>query len=239
MAEKHRTVSRVIHILELVARQRNGVSLTQLCRDLDAPRSSVHGFVQGLVSEGYLMDARDGAGYVLGVGAHTLLASSSGSLIEILRPVTEVLHRELNETVTLAVPVGRDIAYVYAKQSSHPVTYSPQLHTRRHPWPTSTGKVFLAFGAVGSDWSRRDIEQELGPGALDELDTVRDQGYGLNVGESVTDVAAVAVGVAIDHRLVAALSIGGPRARIEPQLHTSAVRAHQELSRNGLSTIHP
>lgn len=239
MAEKHRTVSRVIHILELVARQRSGVSLTQLCRDLDAPRSSVHGFVQGLVSEGYLMDSRTGGGYVLGVGAHTLLASSSASLIEILRPVTEALHRELNETVTIAVPVGRDIAYVYAKQPDHPITYSPLLHTRRHPWPTSTGKVFLAYGAVGSNWNSVDIERELGQVALDELGTVREQGYGLNIGESVTDVAAVAIGVAIDHRLVAALSIGGPRARIEPHLHDSAVLAHQELTRNGLSSVEP
>lgn len=221
----------------MVARRQNGVSLTELCRELDAPRSSVHGFVQGLVSEGYLMDSEPSGGYVLGVGAHTLLASTSASLVEIVRPITEVLHRELNETVTLAVPVGRDIAYVSTKRSDHPITYSPLLHTRRHPWPTSTGKVFLAFDAVGSNWAPTDIEQELGPAAQDELSAVRDQGYALNMGESVTDVAAVAVGVEIDNRLVAALSIGGPRARIQPHLHRSALLAHQELARNGMSTV--
>lgn len=235
MAEKHRTVNRVIRILEIVARQRSGVSLAQLCRELDAPRSSVHGFVQGLISEGYLMDSGT-EGYVLGVGAHTFLASTSASLVEILRPTTEALHRQLNETVTLAVPVGRDIAYVATRRAEHPITYSPLLHTRRHPWPTSTGKIFLAFNAAGSDWTPADIASQLGSQAEEELLAVRSQGYALNTGESVTDVAAVAVGVEVGHRLVAALSIAGPRARIEPHLHRAALLARDELARNGLTT---
>lgn len=235
MAEKHRTVSRVIRILERAAREHQGVTLNQLCRELDAPRSSVHGFVQGLVSEGYLMDSHTG-GYVLGVGAHTLLASTSSSLVEIVHPVAETLHSQLNETITLAVPVGHDIAYVYTKHAQQPITYSPLMHTRRHPWPTSAGKIFLAFNAAGCEWTPDDIAGRLGAEAQDELETVRSQGFALNMGESVTDVAAVAVGVEIGQRLVAALSIGGPRARIEPHLHTAAALAHQELARSGLSS---
>ncbi|WP_237740692.1 IclR family transcriptional regulator [Crystallibacter crystallopoietes] len=237
MTEGHRTVSRVIRILETVARRRDGVTLMELCQDLNAPRSSVHGFVRGLVAEGYLEERDGSGGYVLGVGAHTLLASSSTSLLEIVRPVMRELRDRLTETVTLSVPVGRDIAYVSSFQPDHPITYSPRLHTRRHPWPTSTGKIFMAFGAFGSGWTSADIHRELGPEAVNEVANVLENGFATNIGESVTDVAAVAVGVEISGRMVAALSIGGPRARIEPRLMDAAGLAHELLVLKGLSSL--
>lgn len=237
MTEGHRTVSRVVRILEVVARRHDGVTLLELCRELDAPRSSVHGFVRGLVVEGYLEERDGSGGYVLGVGAHTLLASSGTSLLEIVRPVMRELRDRLTETVTLSVPVGRDISYVSSIQPAHPITYSPRLHTRRHPWPTSTGKIFLAFGAFGGEWTSGDIQRELGHGAVNEVAQVLKHGFATNIGESVTDVAAVAVGVEVSGRMVAALSIGGPRARIERRLTDAAKMANELLVLKGLSSL--
>ena len=54
MVEKHRTVSRVIGILEFVVRSPNGATLSEIAGHLDAPKSSVYGFVRGLEAEGYL-----------------------------------------------------------------------------------------------------------------------------------------------------------------------------------------
>lgn len=235
MTEGHRTVSRVVKILEAVARRRDGITLVDICEEVGAPRSSVYGFVRGLLVEGYLEESESNGGYVLGVGAHTLLASSSTSLVEIVLPVMRELRDSLNETVTLAIPVGKEIAYVNSIQPDHPITYSPLLHVRRYPWPTSAGKVFLAFNAFGKFWTRADVERELGVQALREITAVSESGFATNIGESVTDVAAVAVGVEISERMVAALSVGGPRARIEPRLEEAAALANALLVRKGLS----
>ena len=71
MAAEHRTVTRVLEILETVARAHDPVTITQLSRALGAPKSSLHGLVGGLLQRGYLRDA-DG-GYRMGAGAHALL----------------------------------------------------------------------------------------------------------------------------------------------------------------------
>src|SRR5207253_3093832 len=49
----HRTVDRVTRILELVA-SHPALTASQLARALDAPKSSVHGFIDGLLANGWL-----------------------------------------------------------------------------------------------------------------------------------------------------------------------------------------
>ena len=73
-AKAHRTVSRVTTILELAAANRSGVRLTELATALDAPRSSVHGLVKGLVATGYLRE--EGGTYRIGPAINSLLAAA-------------------------------------------------------------------------------------------------------------------------------------------------------------------
>lgn len=87
MAAEHRTVTRVLEILETVARAHDPVTLTQLSRALGAPKSSLHGLVGGLLQRGYLRDA-DG-GYRMGAGAHALLQPAGTSLPLLLGPACE------------------------------------------------------------------------------------------------------------------------------------------------------
>lgn len=234
MVEKHRTVSRVVKILETAARNEKGTTLTEFCTELDAPFSSVHGLVMGLIAEGYLDSSERRGGYVLGLGAHTLLASTSMSLLELVRPVMAELRETLNETITLAVPVGSTVSYVYSLPSHCPIGYNPPLRTRRRPWPSSAGKLFLAHDVV------RDPDLEKAPAkekdlAQEELSTIKRTGVSYNIGLTVTDVAAAAVGIFVDGKVKAALTIGGPKARIEERLPDASALAIQILQREGLS----
>lgn len=236
MADRHRTVSRVIGILEQVAGSAGGVGLPELARHLGAPRSTVYTFVRGLIAEGYLAEGSEG-GYGLGPGAHTLLASQSTSLVELLTPVMSSLGEEIKETMTLAVPVGNELTYVHTVPAEHAVAYVPAMHSRRHLWPTSAGKIFLAYHPVGLNLREvlRDLEGE-GQNAQSELEAVRDSGFATNIGETVTDVAAVAVGVQISGWVVGAISAGGPRARIETRLTEAADLTAQLLVEYGLGS---
>jgi DNA-binding IclR family transcriptional regulator len=53
--QNHRTVDRVTRILEQVV-YNPGMTFAELARALDAPKSSVHGFVQGLLANGWLYE---------------------------------------------------------------------------------------------------------------------------------------------------------------------------------------
>ena len=62
MPQNHRTVDRVTRILEEVV-YRPGMTFGDLSHTVDAPKSSVHGFVSGLLAQGWLHEA-DGRFYL-------------------------------------------------------------------------------------------------------------------------------------------------------------------------------
>lgn len=237
MVGRHRTVSRVVGILEQVVRSEHGATLQELVEELRSPRSSIYDFVRGLVDEGYLVEAPGGGRYVLGLGAHALLASRSNPVVELVEPVMRELGRRTQETVTLAVPVGSELSYVHSVPSEHPIAYSPDLRKRRSFWPSSSGKIFLAYDALGAE-----VTDALGlmdvPGELvdAEIALTTRRGYATNIGESVTDVAAAAVGIRVAGNVVAALSVGGPRARVEERLEQAVGWASRLLVDHGLGT---
>lgn len=217
-AQGHRTVSRVVGILEHVAARPAGARLGDLAEALGAPRSSVHGFVRGLVAEGYLAEGPERQTYRLGWGAHALLLSQESSLVEATRAVREELLALFDETVTLAVRVGDSVVYLESLTPSHPVCYRAPTRVRRPMWPTSAGKVFLARAPDDVERVlRADAPTAARAEVVAELGEVGERGYARNVGESLTDVAAVAVPLPTGG-LPAAVSIAGPVARIRDGL---------------------
>jgi DNA-binding IclR family transcriptional regulator len=71
--QNHRTVDRVTHILEQIV-YKPGMTFAELARALDAPKSSVHGFLGGLLAKGWLYEAD--RRYYLGPAVYGLTMAS-------------------------------------------------------------------------------------------------------------------------------------------------------------------
>lgn len=226
-------MSRVVGILEVVARARRPVPLSVLAAQLDAPKSSLHGLVGGLLHRGYLSEI-DG-GYRLGAGAHALLAPAGSSLPLLLGESCAEIAVRTGETVTLATRVGdRSVVYVHSEPSAFEVCYRPRLRERRPILPTSAGKLFLAHDddrdsvlALADEDHRRRF--------LTEIDSIRASGMAFNRGETVSDLGAVAVGVYEDDRLTAGITIAGPLTRVAERLEYFGGLAQEVLTADGFS----
>lgn len=235
LAQGHRTVGRVARILEAAAVDPEGVRLTSLAKELDAPKSSIHGLLHGLVSVGYL-DERHGR-FTIGPALHTLLGvSERPTLVERAHDTMVRLRDELKETVVLGHRMGDSIIYLSAVESRQLIKYSAQLNQRRPVYPTSMGKLYLA--ELDEPELRRYLEAHLTSRkqmrtALAELVEVRRAGVSVNHDETIVGLFGSAAGVREHGELVACLSIVGPTDRMAPQTKriAKAVRsAAQELS---------
>lgn len=234
MVEKHRTVSRVVGILEFVVRSPNGATLSEIAGHLEAPKSSVYGFVRGLEAEGYLKENEAGH-FVFGLGAHTLLASQATSLVEIAAPVMNTIGSKLGETITLAVFLDHELTYVHSVPSNQRIGYNPEMHTRRPLWPTSAGKILLAASEIPELKARLVASEDVEETAFDaEIESVRRKGYGLNIGETVADVTAFALGLKIGPSLAAAITVGGPNVRMRPHIEEMVAKTRSVIDENGL-----
>ena len=141
------SLMRVLRILDVVSKSREGVSLADLSALLEAPKSSLLSLLRALTHEGYLSYVH--GGYVTATQSYRLAASilSGRKLQQLVRPFLEELAARTGETVILTVLDQETQAAIYADVIDSPqaLRYSVQSGASRPLYATSGGRVLLAW----------------------------------------------------------------------------------------------
>lgn len=140
--QNHRTIDRVTRIVEEVV-YTPGMTFAELSRALDAPKSSVHGFIRGLIAAGWLH--QDDNRFYLGPALQALTLVSGQ-----MRPgsVTEqdlrALHADVDAPVFLGVRAGDDLLYIAEAGAERLPTFGASSNIRRDLLGSAGGKALLA-----------------------------------------------------------------------------------------------
>lgn len=237
LARHHRAVDRVTTILEHAVASSEGLTLSDLTQLLQAPKSSLHGLVQGLLAVGYLRETPTGR-LVIGPGVQSLTGFlRMPELVRLGREHIEELSKLSGETTMLGTRIGNHIVYQSEAASQRQIRYVPSLHQRRPMLTTALGRVFLA------SLTQADLAQVLadeGPvtESLDELEAaladIRRDGFAFNHGMSVPGLVSVAAPIlGRDGLPLAGITVAGPTERMTEQLESiseALLRACHELS---------
>lgn len=206
-------------ILEAAAATEGGIRLATIAQDLNAPKSSVHGLIKGLVAVGYLTEAN--GRYLVGPGIQTLIQpSDQPPLAYLARDVMTRLRDRFNETSMLGMRVGDSIVYLASAESTQIIRYTGPLHQRRPLFPTSMGKVYLAEmrpAQLERYLARRVPDADRIVSYLAEFEEIRRTGVALNHGETVPDVLGAAAAIRRSGRVLACVSLAGPVHRLQPR----------------------
>lgn len=140
--QNHRTVDRVTRILEEVV-YRPGMTFAELVRTLDAAKSSVHGFIGGLLATGWLYE--DQNRFYLGPAVHSLtLASGQMRAGMVTHADLVALHEETGVAAFLGVQAGDHLIYIAEAGSDYNVGFQARSNIRRTLLVTAGGKALLA-----------------------------------------------------------------------------------------------
>lgn len=221
-AAEHRTVSRVVAILELAAASEpEGARLGDVAQAIGAPKSSAHGLAKGLVAVGYLREQGDR--YLIGPAVFHLLGSKLPALPAVFHSALQQLVDQWGETAFLVTLVGDSCVYVDSVNSPNFIRAAAPLNTRIALWPQSAGKCFLAWmpprqadlilRRCGYD-AQRIEEIKL------QLSSIRSSRSATNLSESEADMIGVASPIISSRRgpVTLAVAIGGPAKRMQPRL---------------------
>jgi DNA-binding IclR family transcriptional regulator len=138
----HRTIDRVTQILEEVV-YRPGIGFAELARALDAPKSSVHGFIRGLQAKGWLYESD--RRFYLGPAIYGLtLASGHIRAGQVSQTDLDALHKETGMTVFLGVEAGEHLIYIGESGTDALTGFAARSNIRRKLINTAGGKVLLA-----------------------------------------------------------------------------------------------
>jgi len=222
-----KSASRVLDVLELLARHQNGLTFPELVELLGFPKSSLHALMWTLQDRGWVSLDEETRRYRTGVRAWE---AGQGFVhgTDLVRVADRHLRRargELDETAQLAILDGTDVVYVAKVDADHPFQLVSRVGMRLPAYATGLGKVLLAAlppmelearfeGVAFERFTDRTVAsfEEL----TARLDGIRRDGYGEDDGEYTEGVFCVAAPVR-DHTgaVVAAMSCSAPRARLE------------------------
>jgi len=214
---RHRTVDRISLVLELVAGRHEGLTLSELARDVSAPVSSMQGLVNGLVATGFL--DRSGSRYFLGPAPYVLTLQARQNMARL------VTHGDLTNlaedggyTVMFAVRIGDDAVTIDEAGNQPLLQYLARTRQRVPLLTASVGKVILAALPDDDmhDYLRRSPRQDLVSEFVSELSSIRQTGVSVSVwpdtppGGSPEGKTGVVAAVVRDHagRVVGAACIG-------------------------------
>ena len=223
-----RVVDRAISVLNVLADGKPR-TLTELSKEIEINSSTTFRLLATLLSHNFIKQENSTGQYRLGLACLELArAYSTGNEIRhIALPVLEALRNATKETVHLAVLDELEIIYLEKLEGLHAIGLMSSRVGRRAPaYCTGIGKALLAqidSDLIASLLQDITLKQYTDMTIVDErkllahLELVRNRGYALDLGEHENDVRCVAAPVFDQNgKTVAAISVSGPKDRIDP-----------------------
>jgi len=232
-------VSRVAQIFRALDNEPQGLSLSQLAKRVDLPRSSTHRIVSALTSEGLLAAASPNGRVLLGPEISRLAAGRREFWRE-LRPYMERLFFSTEETVDCSILDGDHARFVDQIAGSHRLRAVSVVGSSFPLHSTANGKAILA--ALTPDERSRLLPGRLkrytdntitSPTALmKELEEIRETGVAFDREEHTIGISAVGIAVQDPTGDFAALTVPMPTQRFigrDTQIATALLEIKHEI----------
>jgi DNA-binding IclR family transcriptional regulator len=226
------SVTRVIQILEALCASPRPVSLADLSRVLNTPKSSLAALLRGLAEEDFVVSGegayRLGPG-AFGLGSALMEARRRFQSSDLVRDGMRRLAERSNETVLFAVrdEDGETMTYVDVIESRNAVRFAVSIGDRRPLYSTAGGRALLA---AGSEEALERYLHRLKPQRLTEqtetekrwlaeaVEDVRKTGVAQTVDQAADGVTGTA---SVIHdaagTVIGALIVAAPSSRLQDQ----------------------
>jgi IclR family KDG regulon transcriptional repressor len=223
-------VDRAMSLFELLADSQTGLTLSQLSRKLDIPKSTAHYLLHTLYTRGYVQREADGHRYSLGLRladvAHT--DSAESSLRALALPYLQQIVARLDLTATVAVRRSAESVIVARVESRQDAGGGAWVGRHMDLHCTAQGKALLA-GLSEDELTKLFAGRELArftPKTISSVSAlkvhlaeVRANGFAVNDEEMVLGVRAVAAPVVDSFKtVIACTSVRGTTRQIPTHL---------------------
>jgi len=203
--EAVKSAARTVEVMEALSNRDRRMTLTELQRELDIPKSSLHGILRTLVGMGWVEPDERGTAYSVGLRALRVGASflDRDPVVQAAGSVLARLRSQLDETFHLARLDGTEVVYLASRESQHHLRVTSRIGRRLPAHATALGKVLLAQ----RPWDEVNLALPhplvaLTPDTLTDRDALREdlaqtqlRGYAHEIGENTPGLACFAVAV--------------------------------------------
>lgn len=236
-------IDRALELIDVLFRQGRDMGISELSRELNVYKSTVHRTLVTLERHGYVVQSPETNRYGLGPKLYAIGMAAEGTFMlrETVRPFVAALFAEFRETVNVCVPDVRSKDYfrfliIHREEDTEKYIRVGSLASSNSECHCSSiGKSLLAFwpgyeGIVKNLPLRQHTSNTLAsPEALlKNLRQVRECGYAVDAEELEIGLMCIGVPVLDKRNIpVMAMSISGPTTRIRENFDAILARLQQ------------
>ena len=248
---EHTVLGRSASIMEAFNGGQRVLSLSDLNKRTQLPKSTLHRLVDQLCQVGWL--ERDHGGYRVGMRMFELgtLAFDGNRLHEAAFPHLQALAGKTGLAAQLAVLDRAEVVYL-ERIVVGPIRLPTRRGGRKPAYCTALGKAIAAYDddavrtVVTAPMPRKTRQTITEPVALwTELKRVREDGVAFDRGEAYEELVCVAAPIRSSGNAIGAVSVTGPAGRMRWGVVTESVRTtaaaiwNANLSLRGAGTFRP
>jgi IclR family transcriptional regulator, acetate operon repressor len=232
-----RAVDRALDILLAFRPGEGRIGAGELLKRVELSRPTLYRLLRTLEQRGFVVASGEPQRFGLGPAMAQLsqVWSAGQDLTELARPVMQQLWEATNETVGLVIHSGVNRVCVAEMPSPQPLSFKRGVGHSERVTLGASGRVILAFLPDASPYLQ-DMPRERRKAYVEELARVRSLGCAVSREELITGAVAMAVPVFMDTRVVGALAVYGPSARIDEM---QIERILQQLKQASAQITHP
>ena len=217
-------IARAAALLRALERRPDGLSLGELAKAIDLPRSTVQRIVDALDNEGFVLAASASSGVRLGPALLALAAATRFHMAEAARDTLEALAKECGETVDLSLVDQDKVVFIDQVAGTHRLTAVSAVGVSFPLHSSANGKAMLAVMTADelAKLRKRMRLNAVTPNSITswdalarELDTVRASGVAYDREENSLGICAVSAAIRSPSGELAAISIPAPAQRFE------------------------
>ena len=241
------SVKNALRILNSFTMDEPEKKVSDISSSLGLNKSTVSRTMATLASEGFVFKDPETKKYRLGFSILTLsgIINSNMDIVRESQPILNKLVETLGETAHISIFDHLEVVYLQKVECNHPVRFLTHVGKRNPPYCTSSGKVLLAYSspdiieAIISQGLKQYTKNTItDPDQLrSHLNEIREHGYAYSVEEFSEGVITIAAPI-YDYtgKVIAALSVVGPKQRIQQQkipfFAKKVMSASTEISQN-------
>ncbi|MEO9340296.1 IclR family transcriptional regulator [Mesorhizobium sp. SB112] len=221
---------RALSIIELLARNADGLHLSDIAERLDLPRSGTHRLLNDLRENGYVRQEHERGIYTLTVklASLSLVHQVGTGMVDLVLPILDSLAEQTGELAMLSVIEGERLMRVAkARGARRGLLYNPEEEPEVYLAATSNGYAYLGClddeQAIQLIARQGPLRESYGPNAPRTIKDVmtyvheaRRLGYSIihDVFEAGTSAIAAPIRLPKSEDVVGTISVAGPSVRM-------------------------
>lgn len=222
-SNEHRPTERVLDILESLSTNGNGMTLTELSKELHAPKSSIMPLLHTMTSRKFIYMNQENFKYFIGIAAYSVGASYTNQIdaLEFIKMEMKHIVSESHETCQLGIQNRSNLLYIAKEDSAEPIRLVSYVGKQLPLYCTAIGRAILAdmkpedIYALYPEGLKAFTPHTITdwPKLMEELEETRKRGYALEHEESTPDIHCAGISLCSDGKIFAALSVSIPSFR--------------------------